>query len=211
MFASTICGNAMSQFVPLLRVRPRFLVAIPLLHIVVGLPSDSRRAKSHFVHCPLKIDLSLRRVRNILAPGRAHELGTGLQAGYCGGERAKSLLWAIFGPLAVFSAIFPPRMRSLRSIRVLLVTVLSGPVCLEGFRKAQMLLLYARCVCVCVCACECICVCVFEHPSVCMMGASECVVCVPSCRLTLSHSVELPRESFRGHIPASLKRNYPAI
>ena len=52
---------------------------------------------------------------------------------------------------------------------------------------------------------------VFVYPSVCMMGASECVVCVPSCRLTLSHSVELPRESFRGHIPASLKRNYPAI
>ena len=81
---------------------------------MVGLPSDSRRAKSHFVHCPLKIDLSLRRVRNILAPGRAHELGTAGQAGYCGCERAKSLLWAIF----VFSAIpraqdalppFPPR------------------------------------------------------------------------------------------------------
>ena len=160
-------GIAMSQVVPLLRVRPRFLVAI-LLHIVVGLPSDSRRAKSHFVHCPLKIDLSLRRVRNILAPGRAHELGTAGQAGYCGWERAKSLLWAIFGPLAVFSAIpIPPRMRSLRSIRVPLVTVLSGPVCLEGFRKAQMLLLYARCVCVCVCACECICVCVFL--------ASQCV------------------------------------
>ena len=105
VFASTICGIAMSQFVPLLWVRPRFLVAIPLLHIVVGLPSDSRRAKSHFVHCPLKIDLSLRRVRNILAPGRAHELGTAGQAGYCGFERAKSLLWAIFGPLAVFSAI----------------------------------------------------------------------------------------------------------
>ena len=67
--------------------------------IVVGLPSDSRRAKSHFVHCPLKIDLSLRRVRNILAPGRAHELGTAVQAGYCGCERAKSLLWAIFGIL----------------------------------------------------------------------------------------------------------------
>ena len=72
---------------------------------MVGLPSDSRRAKSHFVHCPLKIDLSLRRVRNILAPGRAHELGTAGQAGYCGCERAKSLLWAIFGLLAVFSAI----------------------------------------------------------------------------------------------------------
>ena len=68
-------------------------------YIVVGLPSDSRRAKSHFVHCPLKIDLSLRRVRNILAPGRAHELGTAGQAGYCGCERAKRLLWAIFGIL----------------------------------------------------------------------------------------------------------------
>ena len=68
-------------------------------YIVVGLPSDSRRAESHFVHCPLKIDLSLRRVRNILAPGRAHELGTAGQAGYCGFERAKSLLWAIFGIL----------------------------------------------------------------------------------------------------------------
>ena len=101
-----------------------------------------------------------------------------------------------------------PRMRSLRSIRVPLVTVLSGPVCPRGFRKA---LVYERCLCFCVCACECICVCVFVHPNVCMMGASECVVCVPSCRLTLSHSVELPRESFRGHIPASLKRNYPAI
>ena len=117
-------------------------------YIVVGLPSDSRRAKSHFVHCPLKIDLSLRRVRNILAPGRAHELGTAGQAGYCGCERAKSLLWAIFGPLAVFSAILPPRMRS---IRVPLVTVLSGPVCPRGFRKAQMLLPYERCLCLCVC------------------------------------------------------------
>ena len=68
-------------------------------YIVVGLPSDSRGAKSHFVHCPLKIDLSLRRVGNILAPGRAHELGTAGQAGYCGCERAKSLLWAIFGIL----------------------------------------------------------------------------------------------------------------
>ena len=43
-----------------------------------------------------------------------------------------------------------PRMRSLRSIRVPLVTVLSGHVCPRGFRKAQMLFLYERCLCLCV-------------------------------------------------------------
>ena len=208
VFASTICGIAMSQFVPLLWVRPRFLVAIPLLHIVVGLPSDSRRAKSHFVHCPLKIDLSLRRVRNILAPGRAHELGTAVQAGYCGGERAKSLLWAIFGILCHpkspgCAPSVPSASRSWPFCRGPSVPEVSGRLKCSYFMRGVY-------VCV-VCACECICVCVFVHPNVCMMGASECVVCVPSCRLTLSHSVELPRESFRGHIPASLKRNYPAI
>ena len=41
-----------------------------------------------------------------------------------------------------------PRMRSIRSIRVPLVTVLSGPVCPRGFRKA---LVYERCLCLCVC------------------------------------------------------------